>query len=51
MTSLSYRKDCENMDEKELNDLIDEVLSLSYEQKVILLDLIRNLSHAESAED
>jgi hypothetical protein len=39
------------MDEKELNDLIDEVLSLPYEQKVILLDLIRSLSHAESAED
>lgn len=39
------------MNDKELNDLIEEVLSLPYEQKVILLDLIQSLSPSGSAED
>lgn len=34
----------------DVNELIDEVLSLPYEQKIILLDLLRNLSISESAE-
>ena len=35
----------------DVNELIDEVLSLSYEQKISLLTLLRSLLLAESAED
>ncbi len=35
----------------EVDELIVEVLDLSYEQKVILLDLIRNLLPSVSAEE
>ena len=34
----------EGVDIVNVDELIEEVLSLSYEQKIILLDLIRNLS-------
>ena len=35
----------------DLNALIEEVLDLSYEQKLILLDQLKNLLASESAED